>query len=204
MPVHTAAIRAFLEKWETSRTDGYIPCRRRNFTGREERQSCGDVIGVSGVTIGTGLDLGQHSPAELARMGVPGVLTARFAPYCGKQGELAVAALSVLPLMITEEEREELDNLVLREYVRRAARLYDAASFACFDDLPAEAQTVIVSLLFHLGAGTTRYPRTWRLLCEEDWAGAARELKTGFTRFANRRTDEGRLLERLAARREAA
>ncbi|MEG2140889.1 MAG: pesticin C-terminus-like muramidase [Bilophila sp.] len=197
MPIHTAVIRAFLGKWETSQTQAYIPHRRKNFTGHNDLAACGDVIASSGVTIGTGLDLGQQSEAELGRMGVPSGLIARFCPYLGLRREEADFALERTPLTITEAEREALDEAVHADYIRRAANRFDRASELAFEAVPAEAQAVIVSLFYQLGDGAEKYPKTWALLCAGRLRDAAHELKTGFTKYANRRADEGRLLERI-------
>ena len=202
MPVHTEFIRAFLTRWETRRTAAYIPCRRRNVTGRNRIEDCGDVIGASGVTVGTGLDLGQQNEADLRRMGLSGPLIRRFSPYLGKRRAEAVAALAAAPLALSETECDACDAAVHADYIRRAAARYDREAPAPFADRPPEAQAVIVSLFYQLGDGTTRYPKTWRLLCAADWEEAADELRTGFSRYANRRADEGRLLERLALQNE--
>lgn len=196
MTIHTDVIRSFLLKWETSQTIAYIPCRKRNFTGRNDYAACGDVIASSGVTIGTGLDLGQQREVDLVRMGVPSSLIARFRPYLGLRREQAVFALERAPLTISAAECEALDAVVHADYIRRAADAYDRASELRFEEISAEAQTVIVSLFYQLGDGK-KYPKAWALLCAGDWHGAAHELSTGFTKYSNRRADEGRLLQAL-------
>lgn len=196
--VHTDFIRRFLARWETRQLIGYVPCKRRNFTGRENPAACGDPIGASGVTVGTGLDLGQQGEAALRRMGVSDALIKRFCPYLGKRRDEAVGALARAPLTLTDAECDAVDAAVHDDYIRRAAALYDAQASTLFADCPPEAQAVIVSLFYQLGRGNIRYPVTWRLLCAGDWAGAARELQTGFKHYSNRRVDEGRLLAEVA------
>lgn len=199
MPIHTDFIRAFLCRWETRQAVAYIPCRKRNYTGSRAYAPAlyGEVIGVSGVTVGTGLDLGQQAEADLCRMGIPAALVSRFRPYLRLQKMDAVLALQSAPLTLSDAECDALDAAVHADYIARAAVLYDADADMPFADCPPEAQTVIVSLFYQLGSPTSRYPKTWRLLCSGDWSGAARELQTGFTRYANRRADEGQLLEAL-------
>ena len=196
MNIAVDRIRDFLGKWETRQTVAYIPCSRRNFRGESPYDPAryGEVIGVSGVTVGTGLDLGQQAEADLRRMNLAGAFRERFRPYLGKRRHEAVAALTAAPLTLADAECDVLDAAVHADYIARAAALYDADADMPFAACPPEAQAVIVSLFYQLGAGKTRYPNTWRLLCAADWAGAARELQTGFTRYANRRADEGRLL----------
>ena len=174
MNIAVDRIRDFLGKWETRQTVAYIPCSRRNFRGESPYDPAryGEVIGVSGVTVGTGLDLGQQAEADLRRMNLAGAFRERFRPYLGKRRHEAVAALTAAPLTLA-----------------------DMPFAAC----PPEAQAVIVSLFYQLGAGRTCCPKTWRLLCSADWPAASRELQTGFTRYARRRADEGRLIGGLAA-----
>jgi len=196
MPIHTDFIRNFLARWETRQTVAYIPCQRRNYTGGRAYDFAvfGPVIGASGVTVGTGLDLGQQAEADLRRMGIPAALIGRFLSYLGLRKMDAVLALQSAHLTLSDAECDALDAAVHADYIARAAALYAEESGQPFGDCPPEAQAVIVSLFYQLGAGKTRYPNTWRLLCAGDWPAASRELLTGFTRYANRRADEGRLL----------
>lgn len=200
MPVHTEFIRQFLTRWETRRLVAYIPCKRRNFTGRENPAACGEPIGASGVTVGTGLDLGQQGEADLRLMGMADELIALFRPYLGKRRQDAVVALAAAPLTLTDAQCDAVDDAVHAAYIQSAARLYDRHAERSFGDIPAQAQAVIVSLFYQLGSpnGRPGYRKTWALLCAGDWAGAARELQTGFKHYANRRADEGRLLAEVA------
>ena len=201
MPIHTDFIRNFLARWETRQTVAYIPCQRRNYTGGRAYDFAvfGPVIGASGVTVGTGLDLGQQAEADLRRMGIPAALIGRFLPYLGHRKMDAVFALHDAPLTLSDAECDALDAAVHADYIARAAALYDADADMPFAACPPEAQAVIVSLFYQLGAGRTCCPKTWRLLCSADWPAASRELQTGFTRYARRRADEGRLIGGLAA-----
>ena len=206
MPIHTDFIRAFLARWETRQTVAYIPCQRRNYIGQRPYDVLhyGPVIGASGVTVGTGLDLGQQAEADLRRMGVSGALIARFRPYLGLRKMDAVLALQSAPLTLSDAECDALDAAVHADYIARAAALFDRYTDLPFADCPAEAQAVIVSLFYHLGSpfatyGHPGYPVLYSRLCHGDWPEASRELLTGFTRYANRRADEGRLIASLAA-----
>lgn len=198
MPIHTDFISAFLTRWETRQVDAYIPCRRRNYLGRTAYDPAlyGEVIGASGVTVGTGLDLGQQDEADLRRMKFTPELVNRLLPYLGKRKNDAVLALSSAPLTLFDAECDALDAAVHADYIARIAALYDAHAKKPFAECPPEVQAVLTSLYYQLGS-PIRYPQTWSLLCSGDWKGAAHELKTGFTRYTNRRADEGKLLEDL-------
>ena len=69
---------------------------------------------------------------------------------------------------------------------------------APFAQIPAQAQTVVVSLFYQLGSGITQYPKTFQYLINADWSHAAHELETGFARFTTRRKAEAQLLREIA------
>lgn len=186
----------FLLRWETRQLQAYIPCRKRNFTGLNKFEDCGDVIASSGVTIGTGLDLGQQTEERLQNMGIELASIIKMRPYIGKIKMDAVAALRDRPLRITDAECDQLDRCVHTTYIDEARVRYNRASSLDFDQLPWQAQAVIVSLGYQLG-GSSRYPTTWKHLVAGDWQKAAWELRHGFKNYANRRADEARLLEQI-------
>lgn len=199
MSVHTTYIRTFLELWESRETVAYIPCRRRNFTGRNNFAECGDVIGSSGVTVGCGLDLGQQSVDDLRRMRIDDDIIALLSKYCLKKRDDAVKILSDAPLTLTDAQCDAVDAAVHDDYIRRAAIAYDRAMpDAPFALIPAQAQAVIVSLFYQLGSGVTQYPKTFQYLINADWSHAAQELETGFARFTTRRKAEAQLLREIA------
>lgn len=89
---------------------------------------------------------GFPSFAHIALEGVPDALVDRFRPYLGLSRGAAVVALLHAPLQISVVECAALDEAVHSDYIRRAAEAYDRAAGFRFEDIPAEAQTVIVSL----------------------------------------------------------
>lgn len=220
MPVHTDQIESFLSTVEgPSQRRGYVPCRRiadgkgRNYTGPDGTAACGcqfastgrpgafRAMGASGVTIATGCDLGQTDAATLAAYGLDKFVVSLFAPYFGKRRDAALAALHSRPLLVEAEQAAATDRAVHAGYLNRnVIPAYEKASGLKFADQPAEAQAVIMSVCFQKGcAGVARdWPKLWSRLISRDWSGAARELATGFTQYAERRRKEGRLLERLA------
>ena len=200
--IHYDYVSAFLCRMEGVFCTAYVPCRRRNFTGRNCREDCGPVLGVSGVTIAAGLDLGQHTARELAAMGLESALLARFAPFLGLKKEAAAAALAASPLTISREECRAVNEALHRTYTDRTAARFARDSDGDFAALPWQAQAVATSLMLHLGT-PPRYPVTWRHLLAHDWPDAAHELETGFSRYQNRRREEAALL-RAIQQKEAA
>jgi len=66
---------AVLEKSEKFTLDGYVPsCTARSIKNKNpvcSGKTIGDAIGKSGVTIGTGVDLGQMNEYDLKRLKLP-------------------------------------------------------------------------------------------------------------------------------------
>ncbi len=97
----------FIGKLEgKGKLDGYVP----------------DAEGSkSGVTIATGIDIGQMNAQSLAAFPITEVLRDKLRPYLGKIKQDAVQALAQQPLRITEEEAEELDVTKFRTQKQVAA-----------------------------------------------------------------------------------
>ena len=79
---------SFLEKVEGFETSGYVP------------QQNGEAMGQSGVTIASGLDLGQHDQQGLRKMGLPEGTIAKLTPYLGKKKGEAIELLAQRPLQL--------------------------------------------------------------------------------------------------------
>ncbi len=139
----------------------------------------GKVIGKSGATIGAGVDLGQHSEADLRAAGVPEPVIEKVRPYLGLKGEEAQRFLDRHPLTLTESEARILTDRVHDGIIRQVAARYDAASDGVrFADLPAEAQTVIADVAIQFGPNLDRAtPRFWRFVTTGDWEKALAELR---------------------------
>lgn len=195
-------------QWEGRCLHAYIPCfvkpaaqlrvgrTSQNFTGNNGNPDDYTVMGASGVTIGTGCDLGQQTYGGLLNMGVPAALVASFEPYLGKSGDVAIQALHAAPFCLSERECDALDRAIIADYVRRIGRLYGAASDVAFAAIPKEAQAVVAHLFYHKGHPST-YPATWAALCRQDWQTAADKLCNGSLwsgPYDSGRASEGRLL----------
>jgi len=105
---------------------------------------------ASGVTIATGVDLGQLNAAKLRAFAIPDDLIAKLLPYVGLQKQAAVAALAAQPLTITQTEADALDEADRQPIVSELTQRYDAAvaGGTGFDALPDAAQTVLASVAF--------------------------------------------------------
>jgi hypothetical protein len=176
-----------------------------DFIGTLEGQSVLDAYvpdpetSQSGVTIATGVDLGQLSVAELAGFGLSAELTAKLQPYVGLRQQAAAAYLAANPLHITKEESDALDQADRRPDINGLTANYAAAiapGAPGFDGLPDPAQTVLASVSFQYGPNlAVRAPRFWRTAVNQDWQGMIAELRNFGDKYPTRRNKEANYLQ---------
>ena len=208
MPVHTQKIFDVLHTpgFEgPQQLRGYIPCNlvgggTANYYGGPNPERY-EPMGISGVTVGTGVDLGQTDADTLRGMGIADGAIVRLRPYLGLRQEAAVLALHAAPLTLAAGDADGLDAAMLRHHVHKIAGRYDRdAGVGAFARLPWQAQAVIVSIQYQRGVNSpSKYPNTWAALVRRDWADAARRLCTGhfWSGYRQRRALEGELLREL-------
>ena len=217
MPLHLAHIRAFLNRpgiEGPQQLRGYIPCwwdpagaapgaprRSRNYTGQSRPEEY-TPMGVSGVTIGTGVDLGQTDADTLRGAGVSDGIVNSLLPYIGLKRSVAVRKLHERPLTLSPATADALDEAVHGLHARRIAARYDQDSpVAPFADLPPQAQAAIFSFLYQLGCtgGPRRAPNTWAAFLSGDWRDAAARLGKGslWEGYQARRALEGKHLKEI-------
>ena len=92
-----------LLRLEGNEAQGYVPEK----TGED----------LSGVSIGIGFDIGQHSIKDLERMGFNSDIISKFTPYLKKQGDEARAVLKQEPLELNAEELAEVNRITLRSKI---------------------------------------------------------------------------------------
>ena len=104
------------------KTTGYIPSKN------------GVPIGKSGVTIGRGVDLGQHTAKELKNIGFSDEMIEQFRPFIGKQGLEAKKAWekSGKELKLEPEDAEYISDMMLyhkmEQFDRRFTKLKGIAN----------------------------------------------------------------------------
>jgi hypothetical protein len=158
--------------------------------------------GRSGVTIATGVDLGQRSRDDILRLGVSADLSRKLLPYALKRGRAAAAYLETHALVITRAEAAELDRAVQDELLASLRSRFDRAAAgsrapAAFSELPPEAQTVIASVAFQYGPNLKRAtPRFWRYVTRRQWREAVEELEDFGDAYDSRRAREAELLRK--------
>ena len=193
--IHTDYIRTVLERVEGKGIHkGYVPCDK----------ATGKPLGVSGVTIGTGLDLGQQTRASLEAMALPVPLVELLTPYLGAKREDAVYLLARQPLTLTAQAVAALDAAVHAKYIAEAATIFGEG----FARAPKEVQAVAVSLHFQFGMPYRKtspaLARAWVQMQEGQYAEAAQTLRDpegwseSHRRYLKRRGYEAGLLESAA------
>ena len=181
-------------------TQGYIPCRFGTYFGGTQPDR-GEPLGVSGVTIATGVDLGQQTITGLAEMGISAATIAILEPYIGLQKEQAVKKLKASPLTITAAQVQEIDNAVSRHYIYETARKFNRV---LFEAAPKEVQAVAVSLCYQFGIprrdASPALALAWEAMQNSNYEEAAAHLSTpngwsnSHQKFMNRRRQEAELL----------
>ena len=131
--------RDLLEVLEDNKTSGYVP------EGRSK----------SGVTIGIGFDIGQHSVTDLERMGLSSDIIAKFTPYVNKTGQAAKNALIKDPLSLTDAEVEDVNTVVLRKKYEGFEKRYPK-----YANIPDEGKRAVMFSAYY-GGGLNRY-KTFR------------------------------------------
>lgn len=174
---------SFLSELEGgSKTTGYVPAAE---------------VSKSGVTIGTGFDLGQRNEADLKSLGLSSELIATLKPYLGKKAKDAQDALNKAPLNITAAQAANIDKTVKKSHIDLIKQKYNTAAEnkKKFIDLPAEAQTVIASVSFQYGVNLdVRTPKFWKASKNQDWKECIKLLNSFGDAYPTRRKKEAALL----------
>lgn len=110
--------------------------------------------GAAGVTVATGVDLGQQEPSayvkRLKAAGIPQALIDKLRPYMGLKRAAACKYLREHPLEITKDEAEMLDKEMKSDHLKNTIKEYDRAAKTVkdgkpFKNLSQEEQTILFS-----------------------------------------------------------
>lgn len=158
---------------------------------------------ISGVTLGTGVDIGQTNDPDLyakqmAKGGVPQATVDKLKPYIGLKQQAACDYLSAHPLTLSKDEADAIDNWAKRTHLGMAKASYAAAMGArapSFNDLTPAQQTILLSRTYQQGPGMPTKPISkgfYDAVLRGDWGKAADELDTMAEQagFAKGRTDK--------------
>ncbi|MFN7854172.1 MAG: pesticin C-terminus-like muramidase, partial [Dolichospermum sp.] len=168
------------------KTEGYVP-----------KDKDGKAIENSGVTVGTGIDLGQTNEAGIDALNIPQELKDKLKPYTGKTKQDAIDYLKDHPLTLSKEEVASLDNVVINKVTDNLIKKYNADSKIPFNELPSEAQTVIYSVEHQYGNAKTKTPNFWKQVTEQRWDDAVKNLENFGDKYPTRRNKEADLLQNV-------
>ena len=163
----------------------------------------------SGVTIGTGVDLGQRGNADIDALDISADLKARLKPYAGKKSQDAADCLKQRPLAISADDATSLDKAVKQPLLDRLIAAYDAAvaranlADQCqrvrFDDLPRGVQTALASANFQYGSLSVSTPNYWKQVTEQRWQDESDNLRKFGDAYPSRRRLEAGLIDAAIA-----
>jgi hypothetical protein len=163
----------------------------------------------SGVTIGTGIDLGQRAGSDIDALGISATLKATLKPYCGKKTKDATDYLKKNPLTISADDATSLDKAIKQPLLDKLIAAYDAAvdkantadhcSRVHFNDLPQGVQTALASANFQYGSLPGSTPNYWKQVTEQRWKDASDNLKKFGDAYPTRRKLEAGLIDAAIA-----
>lgn len=124
----------------------------------------------SGVTVASGVDLGQWSKKDLEDAGVSPKTILKVSKYLGAKDATARKLLKEKPLTLKQEEADELDNAIKEDiYGTVEKKLSDKG--VTLAKLPEEAQAVVKSLAWNFGKNIDdALPTIWKAITQKDWA----------------------------------
>jgi hypothetical protein len=176
----------FIREQEGFRTKLYVPT-----------DEDGKAIEQSGVTVGSGVDLGQWNKKQFEDLGVPESTINKLLPYFGIRKQAAIDLLALNPLELGKEEAEELTDIIKRDAVAKVAKKYNAASNTDFEDLHPKLQTVITSVAFQYGDLKGKAPNFWRQITGGDFKAAYNNLRNFEDDYGPRRGREADYIKNL-------
>lgn len=171
--------------------EGYVP------------QQNGIAIGNSGVTVATGVDLGQMNQADIDSLDIASSLKVKLKPYALVTKSNAVALLKQKPLTLSRVEALGLDAAMQKRIFLPMIRTYNRESAVPFNRIPGQAQTVLASLAWHRGPGFYKFRAfrgIWNCAIYQNWEGMADELRgyeTAVRGIRNRRRQEASLIDKI-------
>ncbi|SDF83983.1 pesticin C-terminus-like muramidase [Thalassobaculum litoreum] len=174
---------SFIEPLEGFETTGYVPV------------SGGAPLGMSGVTIGSGVDLGHWTVEQLRRRRVPQHIIDAVGPYLGIRGWPALQLARDRPLILSPDDARMLTDCIRGDIVDAVKSRYDSAAKAAgslrWNALPEPCRTVVTSVAFQYGpALSSRTPNFWRQVTDGRWAEAHANLMNFGDAYETRRRKE--------------
>ena len=169
----------FLKEVEGYRTEYYIP-----------KDSNGNILGHSGITIGLGIDLGQQSKHGMLKLDVNKVIVSKVKLALGVRGKEACSVLYKLP-KLTSDEVYSLSVAI----VERGLEVLRERLNTIYKTLPDEVIVIALSLHHQFGYKLFSY-NAWKQIKNKDYKGLLKNLRNFGCNYPTRRNIEANYLER--------
>lgn len=159
---------------------------------RSDAENNRNLKNRSGVTVGSGFDLGQLAKgaageATLREYGFPESLVQKLSPYLGKKRLEAFRELDKRPLVLSNSELDLINRQVMTRYGNKCIVQWDSAveqrrkdgtNMPYFHELTSNQQTIIFSRYYHQGAGWREKNREiYGSMVKNDWEAVRGQLK---------------------------
>lgn len=174
---------SFIRELEGFRTDVYVP------------QEEGKPLDKSGPTVGSGVDLGQMSEADLDKLDISSSLKEKLKPYLKgnyPKDRVIEYVEQENPLELSEEEAAEITESIKRREKTSVEKWYNKNNKVgqSFSDLSDREQTVITSIGFQYGSSFKGAPKFGSYILNDDWSSATEELRNFNDKYPTRRHKE--------------
>jgi hypothetical protein len=164
-----------------------------NYEGNKIQGYVPDAKGSkSGVTIASGLDLGNKNINDLK--GLPENILTKLKPFLGLKGNEAVAKAK--ELNITNEEAKIINTFAHKQSLTKLKKKWEKDSKQSFNLLSKEQATVLASVAFQYGDLKTQTPTFYKLALAGDWQGVYEELMNFNDNYPTRRKKEAAYLKK--------
>lgn len=162
--------------------EGYVPVK-----------SDGSVDGKSGVTVGTGVDLGSKNDAYFE--GLDENIKRKLKPHFGKKKAAAQTSLRNNPLILTDSEVAALDRFVKEKELNDLRDQWNKDSDTDFDSLPTNKATAVASVYYQYKNDMVNEHDFWKQTTSGDWDAALANLRDYEDIYPSRRNREADYLE---------
>ncbi len=179
--------KSFIREKEGYSEEAYIP-----------KDNKGTILGQSGVTIGSGVDLGQRTEQELMDLKVNPQTIEKVRTYIGKRGKDAETTLKSFPLKLDSKEVDDLQSKVHDSNWNQYIDYYEETTNKKFTDLDPKLQTAVGSVVTQYGPDLqTRTPKFNKAIIDNDIPAIKNELENFGDKYPTRRKSEASLLDDL-------
>ncbi|HBA5153645.1 TPA: pesticin, partial [Escherichia coli] len=151
----------------------------------------------TGVTFGSGVDLGQRSKQDLLNDGVPQNIADKLDGYYMLRGQSAYDKVKSNPLTLSDTEAHLLSNIYIDKFSKQIEGIFNDANIGMrFSELPVRTRTALVSIGYQKGYYLPKtVSNVWNALVAKDWSGLVNAFNNIIDGMPDRRKREGALVQ---------